>query len=373
VGRNKRAGLMLVTMTVALLSGLTWSMSMSMVQAQDATATLPMPPLVLPSATVDTPLIVVTVPPTATSALPIDIVPTAPAATVDPLLTPSGDILAVTPSPAPALGGPELSVLVSAHSDMELLANATLGLTRPLGWSGSSDITNAQLPLLVRLDLELLAGSLLGASIRPPGWFGAVGSSQFAIARDIRHDLELLADTTVSPNVRPPGWVGDDPLMRCPRGTQSLVNLLERGGSFLLLVDPNSADFCAQAEYQASQFTEDLLNRGGSIANNPPPASGGNVTGLPGFTVTARPFEALAFLDRQATQRIGFIPSDIQFQAVARSYTEFSRMALVQGEGFEVYVDYTATSLTAQDFESLPDVNTVQLAAACTAEWCENN
>ena len=371
MGRKERAGLILVAMAVVMMSGLTWSMA----QAQDATATLPMPPLVLPSATVDTPLIVVTVPPSATSALPIDIVPTAPVgatATPDPALTP-GATLAVTPSPAPALGGPELSVLVTAQSDMELLANATLGLTRPLGWSGSTDITNAQLPLLVRLDLELLAGSLLGASTRPPGWFGAVGSSQFAIARDIRHDLELLADTAVSPNVRPPGWVGDDPLMRCPRGTQSLVNLLERGGSFLLVADPNSADFCAQAEYQASQFTEDLLSRGGSVPNNLPSADEEDVSGLPGFTVTARPFEALAFLDRAATQRVGFIPSDIQFLAVARSYTEFSRMALVRGEGFEVYVDYTATSLTPQDFESLPDVNTGVVAAACTAEWCENN
>jgi hypothetical protein len=48
-------------------------------------------------------------------------------------------------------------------------------------------------------------------------------------------------------------------------------------------------------------------------------------------------------------------------------------MTLVRGDGFEVFVDYTATSLTPQDFESLPDVNTVQVLASCTAEWCETN
>src|SRR5689334_24388084 len=110
--------------------------------------------------------------------------------------------VAATATAAGAQAGADLPILISARSDLQLLAINTLGNNLPAGWNDSLDINDPQLPLLIRLDLELLAGALLGADKRPPGWFGTVLSTPYAIARDIRHDLELLADT-VSPGPRP--------------------------------------------------------------------------------------------------------------------------------------------------------------------------
>lgn len=324
--------------------------------------------LLTPSVVTETPtaLPTATLTPSPTLPPPVDVVPTGEA---------------VPTAASPVSLGADLSVLITAQSDLELLAAATLGAQRPLGWSGIPDLTNPQLPLLVRLDLELLAGTLVGASVRPPGWFGAVGSSPFAVARDIRHDLELLADMVIGPNVRPPGWTGDDPLIRCSRPVQNLVNLLERGGTFVLMVDPNSADYCLQVEYQASQFTEELLHTGVNIAQ-----TGGIVT-TPGAetpTITTaettlalaeavypQPLSTQAYLDRSASRRVGIIPADEPLQPIARSYSTFSRMLLVRGSGFEVFVDYTTTTMTPQAYDALPDVDAIEVIASCAADWCE--
>jgi hypothetical protein len=119
-------------------------------------------------------------------------------------------------TPTPVIGV-EMPILLSARSDLDLLATTLLPEGRPIGWSGSSDSTDPQLALLIRLDLELLVGSVMGADQRPSGWFGAVPSTPYAIARDIRHDLELLADQMVGPTAS--GWLGGDPIMAQPRYT----------------------------------------------------------------------------------------------------------------------------------------------------------
>jgi hypothetical protein len=80
----------------------------------------------------------------------------------------------------------------------------------------------------------------------------------------------------------------------------------------------------------------------------------------------------LAFLNRYATVRVGSIPSNVPFTPVARSLTIFSRMTLVQGAGFEVFVDYATTTLTRREFEALPDVNAFPSSPFCDAEWCED-
>jgi hypothetical protein len=271
---------------------------------------------------------------------------------------------AAQPTAAPVVNE-GVSILINARSDLELLANDRLGSQRPTGWSGSMNVNDPQLAILVRLDLELLAGQLVGANTRPPGWFGAVPSTPFAIARDIRHDLELLADTTIQPNVRPPGWAGDDPIYRCDRATQTLVAVLERGGVFRLNLDPLAADFCQQAAVEASRFAEaNLLSNPapGQTPGSAAPPVQGSVTVNNSFTV--------AFLDLDARQRVGIIPNGETFTPVARSSNPFSNMMLVRGNGFEVYVDYATTTVTTEEFQALPTVDTVPPNPACTAAWC---
>lgn len=277
-----------------------------------------------------------------------------------------------TSTPVPAVISDALPVLISARSDLELLATALLNAERPLGWTGSLDIADPQLGVQIRLDLELLAGQTVGRDTRPIGWFGAVGGTPYTIARDIRHDLELLADTLVSPGVRPPGWAGSDPLMRCNRATQTLVRFIERSG-YVMQADPNSPGFCAQAEIEASGYVESTLLVQAPVPPPPVPAAGNiaaSPTGLSG-EVRANLRGVAVFRDRNARQRIGVLPRGVPFAAVARSTTQFSNMMLVRGDGFEVFIDYTFTSLSLNDFETLPDVATVSSIPQCTAAWCD--
>jgi len=46
-------------------------------------------------------------------------------------------------------------------------------------------------------------------------------------------------------------------------------------------------------------------------------------------------------------------------------------MMLAQGENFVVYVDYQFTSVSAEDFENLPDADGITAELYCDAEWCE--
>jgi hypothetical protein len=275
-----------------------------------------------------------------------------------------------TPVP-PAIPSDALPVLISARTDIELLAIAELGADRPTGWSGSLDVNDANLALLLRLDLELLVGRLYSLDARPQGWFGAVPGSPFSIARDIRHDLELLADTVIAPNVRPPGWAGDSPLMRCDRATQVLIDLIE-GSGFVLTTDPLLPDYCQLAAIQASQFAENnSVAVPAAAAVSQSVSSDVPVVALPeGSTIRPSGDITFAFLNRYATERVGTIPEDETFVPVARSYRQFSNMTLVRGANFEVFVDYKTTTLTAGQFEALPNVNDAAANPTCEAEWC---
>lgn len=326
----------------------------SEIMPPDAAATAEVQPIPLPDGAVPIPTPIGGGPaPLAEAVAPVDTgitVPPPSAAVIDPAAVP---------------------LLINARNDLELIASQQLSGQRPVGWSGSIDVNNAQLPLLIRLDLELLAGTIFGAEVRPSGWFGAVPGTTIAISRDIRHDLELLADSVGVVNVRPSGWAGDDPLLRCPRAVQSLINVMERGGIFTLSVGTNEPNFCALAEIEASQFAEQnqvLGQRGVALAN--PAASGSAPTSAGGSGQITGPF-AIAFLDRNANQQVGAIPVGEVVAPVARSYVQFSRMTLVRGSGFEVFVDYRDTSLTDDQFAALPDVNSVAAAPTCTVPWCQ--
>lgn len=289
--------------------------------------------------------------------------------TVDPLLqqppvdpaAPVATEIALTPV---LVSSEVLPILVNARSDLEILANQQLGAARPEGWSGSLDVNDPQLAVLIRLDLEVLMATLVGLESVPAGWFGAVPSTPHAIARDIRHDLELLADIVVGPSVRPPGWAGDDPVMRCDRSTQNLLRLLRMSYQFEPTVLPTTPDYCQQLAVQVGQFVEVNLLSGNSAAAVPAQSAGG--TG----TENAIADIGLAFLDRDATRRVGTIPATEPFTPVGRSQTQFSRMTLVRGAGFEVFVDYSTTTITEAEFLSLPDVNSLNAQPFCDAAWC---
>lgn len=292
----------------------------------------------------------------------------------------------IQPAPDPLANAPfsedVLRMLVSTRTDLELLANNLLDTRRPEQWNGSLDIQDPQLAILLRLDLEMLTAHLRGAGNLPAGWFGAVPSTQFAIARDIRHDLELLADATIAPNVRPPGWTGDQPIMRCDRATQGLVMLLERNTNFIVMANPANASYCQQASIEAAQFAEvnllDLTvlqgggggNTGGPVNNETQNPQTNALPAANNGTFYANGTDSWAFLNRYATERVGVIPATVPFEVVARSYANFSRMTVIRGNGFEVFVDYKSTNIPEAVFNTLPNINNHPVTPACQAEWC---
>ena len=275
-----------------------------------------------------------------------------------------------TPTPTPIPLGVEqseaLPILINARADLELLANTAIGSAqRPIGWSGSIDVSDPQLPLWIRLDLETLAGAIMGADQRPAGWFGVVPSIPLAVARDIRHDLELLADKVIgAQGLRPAGWKGDDPIFRCDRATQALFTLL-KSRSISVTVDFTQANYCEVATLAASRYVERQILQ-------PPPALASN--GTDNSNQLRYPFQVdnpfvVAFLDRKARQKIGVLPPGTGFQPISRSYVGFSNMMLVQGDNFTVFVDYTTTQISAEQFLSLPDI-AGEGSTSCQAAWC---
>jgi hypothetical protein len=290
---------------------------------------------------------------------------TLPPVTTDPNFTP---VVPVGPPDAATLPPDEVTeevvatlspldeanlILTKARTDLDLLAFTQLGNDRPQGWSGISDLDNPQLAILIRLDLEILANTLLGQP--PSGWFGVVNSTPYAIARDIRHDLDLLAEIVG----QPVGWIGDAPIMQCSRATQTLVDVMEAAGVFVLTADPNADDFCRQAEIEASRFAEINLLAGPVAGANP-------LTG----PATINSDFAVGFLDRGASQRVGVIPRDTSLTPVGRSPAQFSNMMLVTGDNFAVFVDYQFTTFTREEYNELPSVDGIEITPFCGADWC---
>ncbi|MBK8027438.1 MAG: hypothetical protein IPK19_40120 [Chloroflexi bacterium] len=78
----------------------------------------------------------------------------------------------------------------------------------------------------------------------------------------------------------------------------------------------------------------------------------------------------MAFLDRDARQKIGVLPVSTGFTALGRSTVGFSNMTLIEGDGFRAYVDWTTTPLTQDQFEALPDFTTLPGDVYCDVDWC---
>jgi len=281
---------------------------------------------------------------------------------------PTDDALIIPPEEAqeaPPAVDRATQILVDARVDLELLAGAMIADgSRPEGWTGPVEAEGMQLALVTRLDLELLAGTLLQGDPPPAGWFGTVSSTAYAVARDIRHDLELLGDRFG----RPEGWRGGEPLLRCDRSTQALVNFLERGGVFTLQADRTAPDFCQQATLEVSRFVE--INYLADLDDDPlvliAPSDGAGG----GSAAQVNSDFAVAFFDRGAARRAGIIPNGTSFEPVARSAAQFSNMMLVRGDDFAVFVDYQFTNVTRAEFDTLPDVAGLEIEPVCAAAWC---
>ncbi|MBZ0293341.1 MAG: hypothetical protein K8L99_12310, partial [Anaerolineae bacterium] len=105
-----------------------------------------------------------------------------------------------------------------------------------------------------------------------------------------------------------------------------------------------------------------------ALNTSPTQQGGGAVTNNPN---AIRPnADAYGFLDRYAIQRIGIIPATETLTPLARSFTQFSRMTLVRGNGFEVFVDWKTTTMTQEQFDVLPNVNSFDANPMCEAVWC---
>lgn len=274
------------------------------------------------------------------------------------------DNVEATPIPvATQVFQPEVqNILIQVRLDLELTAQEAIGAERPIGWSGSLDIENPQLPLLTRLDLELLAAQTYGIDSRPENWFGAVSSTHEAISRDIRHDLEILADDVFG-ETRPADWAGSNPLYHCDRATQALVSLLDKNGLYTLTANPLSPEFCRQVEIEISRFVEvNLLNTDIRIDQEG--------VSIPA-EVTIETTIAVAFYNTSASQRAGLIPVLTGITPIGRSYLGFSNMTLVQGEGFLLFVEWQNTSLTQAEWRSLPDVADIEFEVSCSTLWCQ--
>ena len=76
---------------------------------------------------------------------------------------------------------------------------------------------------------------------------------------------------------------------------------------------------------------------------------------------------------RDARQKIGVLPVSTGFTTLGRSTVGFSNMTLIEGDGFRVYVDWTTTPLTQDQFEALPDFTTLPGDVYCDVDWCGVN
>ncbi|MGB1285540.1 MAG: hypothetical protein ACPG7F_03315, partial [Aggregatilineales bacterium] len=284
--------------------------------------------------------------------------------------TPTAEIIdPPTPEPDDSVFSPALDaleILVDARADIELLATETQGFDRPEGWGGIIAPDNPQLALLLRLDLEILAATLVGNDL-PRDWQGAAPGTEYSIAADIRYDLEVLADAELGEGIRPSGWLGGDPLLRCDRSTRTLVSLLERGGVYNRSALPGDPDYCLKLQLESVAFADVNLLSDNSGLSVFTPGSGGGA--LPGAVQIDTEF-GVAFLDTNALLKVGVVPFQTVVNPVGRSTTLFSRMTLVQGENFLVFVDYQDTTMTEEQFDALPPFRSLNEEPFCGARFC---
>lgn len=148
-----------------------------------------------------------------------------------------------------------------------------------------------------------------------------------------------------------------DPNAACGRTLANFVRLLVVSHKFQPQANPAAPDYCANLEKEANTFTEaTLLGKLSTLAE-----------------VGGESRDAFAFMDFAARKFVGVMPKGTPFTAVARNALPGSKMMLVKGEGFTVYVDYTFTDITEDSFSTLPDYRDYDkpFAPFCKLDWCQ--
>ncbi|MCB9453143.1 MAG: hypothetical protein H6672_17050 [Anaerolineaceae bacterium] len=259
-----------------------------------------------------------------------------------------------------ALSTPEVEqetpgLILAVRGDLERLADEKLGLnTRPAGWRGNRDPNSPTLASDIFLDLDTLANDLLGQNQRPDTWIGIIPNAAYFAYRNLRHDLELLANA-VGQVPRPRGWQGLDPILICDPTVQDLVLMAAFNYSFSREGIPEGASYCQQVSQAANQLVE-----------NPPVSE---TAGEQESRYRAKSRLAFSYLDPAATQYMGVMPYDIEFQAWYRNYGD-STMMFVSGQDFAVFIDRRWTTMDENVFRSLPTIEGVRPLTFCDATWC---
>ncbi|MFC1959553.1 hypothetical protein ACFLYO_02475 [Chloroflexota bacterium] len=270
------------------------------------------------------------------------------------------------------------------RADLNNLAQSLFEVgTFPAGWQDGKE------PDSIRQDLELLkqATAGVGEAVPAEAWFGeSVVGADWTIARGNRHDLEILADAKLGVGSRPDGWTSFDALVRCPYTVQNAVTLLQNDATVLFEADPLLPGYCAQIAVEAAAVVDGGAGLLTAEAEPVPVAEapvtlpvetdgtggGGPVVvsagGIQGTTTT--PY---AYLDPQANIETGQIVRGTPFTALARSSAADSRMMYVSGEGFNLWIGWSWTTLTAAEYRGLPLVEDVRAELPrllCYATFC---
>jgi len=147
-----------------------------------------------------------------------------------------------------------------------------------------------------------------------------------------------------------------DPNAACGRTLANFVRLLTVFHNFKPQAKPTAPDYCTNLEKEANTFTEAYLLDTIVVLTEIEGQSKG----------------AFAFVDYAARKFVGVMPTGTVFRAVARNALPGSQMMLVKAKDFMVFVDYTFTTLTRDDFNELPDYREYDqpIQPFCGASWC---
>ncbi|MCC7210125.1 MAG: hypothetical protein IT323_22670 [Anaerolineae bacterium] len=183
-----------------------------------------------------------------------------------------------------------------------------------------------------------------------PGLWAGLALGLFTAVLTLTHLFSGAAVPAAAQIRQTPTPIG----VECGRTITAIATLLRRDHDFDAATRPGSGDYCARLETEIAVFIEALLAD--------PTAEG----------ISGQSRGAFAFIDFGARQFVGEIPQGAAFKAVARNALPDSTMIYVVGPDYAVFVDYNFTTLSANEFASLPDYRdyTGGIRPNCEASWC---
>lgn len=153
---------------------------------------------------------------------------------------------------------------------------------------------------------------------------------------------------------------GANPAEKCGRTLANLYRLvqsdhLQASVPFKPVAKPTDLNYCQALERELNLYIERVIFAEDYVE-----------------IVEGRSENAYAFLDLAAQRYVGTMPRGTLFRAMARNSLPGSRMMFVKGENFSVFVDYTFTTLSRDEFESLVGFQEYDgdITPLCAADWC---